>query len=528
MVGLCPVKAMSPRARAHAFCTQKINSVSQRRTMAGQAMVLGLVMLLVLCVGVIVLFDTGQTVNKKIELVNAADAAAYSVAVQEARALNYAAYANRARVANEVAIAQVIGLYSWMNQFHTTSIVLEKVMSVLAKIPYVGPIFQALSSVFKAIGQALKGIRRAYHGVAQAAVTALDMLNGALATSSRAILVGVARIDGILVARDIVKRNSADAALSAVGTGVLGAQLLSANNSFLQSYRIPRSRAGGGSAGSAQDRKGADRFRNVVMQSRDPFSWSRSDHDLNLFLIKFNQSGGTDMVDYDRWVAADAMGLEISLPWPLDDINIPLGWGGAQAVERYNQQRFMSGFGNGSGWVSEFNNNRRYRPYGDIRRENRAASSIIDSDPNVRLDNGQKKGAYFTGYQGLRDYADVKSGQGLRPYTEPGSRANPASNTGPIFTVHVETDVAKARTSAAIDGIGGPAGSPMALEDKAAGGKISAYASGQVYFNRPPNYALFKRGDNRLEVGNLFSPYWQARLTDTPNSVEALLGITRL
>ena len=68
----------------------------------------------------------------------------------------------------------------------------------------------------------------------------------------------------------------------------------------------------------------------------------------------------------------------------------------------------------------------------------------------------------------------------------------------------------------------------MALEDKAADGKISAYASGQVYFNRPPNYALFKRCDNRLEVGNLFSPYWQARLIDTPNSVEALLGITRL
>ncbi len=487
-------------------------------------MVLGLVMLLVLCVGVIVLFDTGQTVNKKVELVNAADAAAYSVAVQQARALNFAAYSNRARVANEVAIAQVIGLYSWTNQFHTTTIVLEKVMSVLAKIPYVGPIFQALSSVFKAIGQTLKGIRRAYHGLAQAAVTALDTLNGALATASRTILDYVAGADGVLVARDVIRRNSPDATLSAVGAGVLGSQLFSANNNFLQSYRIPRSRGGG----SARDRQGADRFRNVVMQSRDPFSWSRSDHDLNLFLIKFNQSGGTDMVDYDRWVAADAMGLEVSLPWPLDDFDIPLGWGGAQAVERYQQQRFMPGIGNGSGWVSPFNNNRRYRPYGNIRGENRIASSFIDGDPNVGLDGGKKKGAYFTGYNGLRDYDDVKPGQALRPYTEPGSRADPAKNTGPIFTVHVETDVAKARTSAAIDGIGGPAGSPMAMEDKAAGGKISAYASGQVYFNRPPNYALFRRGDNRLEVGNLFSPYWQARLTDTPDSVEVLLGITRL
>ncbi len=493
--------------------------------MAGQAMVLGLVMLLVLCVGVIVLFDTGQTVNKKVELVNAADAAAYSVAVQQARALNFAAYSNRARVANEVAIAQVIGLYSWMNQFHTTTIVLEKVMSALAKIPYVGPIFQALSTVFQAIGRGLKVARNTFRGVGQLMVTTLDTLNGALATASSAVLNWVAGADGILVARNIVSRNSPDAALSAVGAGVLGSQLYSANQSFLQSYRIPRSRGGGG---SALDRQGAERFRNVVMQSRDPFSWSRSDHDLNLFLVKFNQSGGTDMVDYDRWVAADAMGLEITLPWPLKNINIPLGWGGAQAVESYQQQRFMPGINNGSGWVSEFNNNRRYRPYGNTRGENRVASGFIDGDPNVGLDNGKKKDAYFTGYQGLRDYADVKSGQGLRPYTEAGSRSDSAKNTGPIFTVHVETDVANARTSAAIDGIGGPAGSPMAMEDKAAGGKISAYASGQVYFNRPPNYSLFKRGDNRLEVGNLFSPYWQARLTDTPNSVEMLLGITRL
>lgn len=485
-------------------------------------MVLGLVMLLVLCVGVIVLFDTGQTVNKKVEVVNAADAAAYSVAVQQARALNFAAYSNRARVANEVAVAQVIGLYSWMNQFHTTTIVLEKTMKALSAIPYVGAVFKMLSTVFQAAGKIVKAARATFRPIAEGAVTVLDELNGALAAASRVLLEGVATVDGVLMARDVIKRNSPEAKLSTIGTGVLGGQLYSANNGFLDSFQIPRS-AG---AGSAKNRNGANRFRNVVMQSRDKFSWSRSDHDLDLGIINFNQSGGTDMVDYNRWVAADAMGLEVD--FFLAKFDIPLGWGGAQAVERYNSQRFMPGINGGSGWVSEFNNNRRYKPYGDIRGENRNASSMIDGDPNVALDGGQAKKAYFTGYEGLRDYDDVKQGQALQPYTEPGSGKDPDKNTGPIFTVHVETDVANARTSSAIDGIGGPAGSAMALEDKAANKKIAAYASGQVYFNRPPNYSLFKRGDNRLEVGNLFSPYWQARLVDTPNSIEVALGISRL
>jgi hypothetical protein len=64
----------------------------------------------------------------------------------------------------------------------------------------------------------------------------------------------------------------------------------------------------------------------------------------------------------------------------------------------------------------------------------------------------------------------------------------------------------------------------MATEDKAQNGKLSALSSAQVYFNRPPNYALFRRGDNKVESGNLFSPYWQARLVDTPNSIKVLVA----
>jgi hypothetical protein len=66
------------------------------------------------------LYKAGRLTSDKMELQNAADAAAYSIALTEARDLNFAAYINRAMVANEVAIGQLVGLASWA--FHWYSI----------------------------------------------------------------------------------------------------------------------------------------------------------------------------------------------------------------------------------------------------------------------------------------------------------------------------------------------------------------------------------------------------------------------
>ena len=114
--------------------------------------------------------------------------------------------------------------------------------------------------------------------------------------------------DDVQSAKDVLQRNSPQAQLGTIGTAVLGTQLATAENRLLQRYSIPRTANGG----SATQRQGADRFRNVVMQSRDGFSKSRSDDFLG-FLV---QSGGTDMVDYNRWAALDTMAVELPLPEP--------------------------------------------------------------------------------------------------------------------------------------------------------------------------------------------------------------------
>ena len=76
----------------------------------GQALPLTFAVLLIACVMFFVVFNSGRAVNEKINLVNAADAAAYSGAQIAARHLNFMAYTNRAMIANEAAIGH---LYSF-------------------------------------------------------------------------------------------------------------------------------------------------------------------------------------------------------------------------------------------------------------------------------------------------------------------------------------------------------------------------------------------------------------------------------
>src|SRR6218665_2705743 len=65
------------------------------------------------------LFNTGQLSQEKTKLVNTADAVAYSAGVMHARALNFIAYGNRALVANEVLVGQMVSLSSWAHYART-------------------------------------------------------------------------------------------------------------------------------------------------------------------------------------------------------------------------------------------------------------------------------------------------------------------------------------------------------------------------------------------------------------------------
>ena len=512
-----------------------------RRNVRGQALVLFVVLVSILCLGLVLVFDTGQSVNKKVQLVNSADAAAYSVAVQQARTLNFAAYMNRGRVANEVAIAQLVSIWSWTNYLHAHTAIFIEVLSWLKYIPYVGSVFAALEAGYKVAEALIGGIRTAYRPVASTAVQVLDELNGLLAGAARTF-VRWGGIEAAQIAKDVLKKNDPTAEIDATGWVVLGQQLTQAAsdgpNSFLQKYDLP---------GRNRRSAGMDRYRNVVMESRDYFSADRSQRN-SLLIIKFPSNGGTDMVDYNRWSAIDTLQMKINLPWPIDDISLPLGWGGAQAVERTNPRpKFFPGIraggrnGRGNGWRAYYHNRRpTYRQYGGA--TNWVAKRLAANQPSVNLYKPfpyrnvtqrtytKRNDAYFTGYQGLRDYDDVRRGFAENPDVD-------NDKAGPIFSVYATSDRRNARTSQDINGIGGPAGGNLELKSNVS--KLTAISTAQVYFNRAPYSNLFRRmvprrwngrpsSDDQLEMGNLFSPYWQARLVETPTSVYAKVGIGSL
>lgn len=73
----------------------------------GQALILGVVTLLVLALVVFITFNVTVSVQQKIRVQNYADSKAFSMAVVEARALNHFAYTNRAIASSYVGMANV-------------------------------------------------------------------------------------------------------------------------------------------------------------------------------------------------------------------------------------------------------------------------------------------------------------------------------------------------------------------------------------------------------------------------------------
>jgi len=99
------LRASAAAQRAHAIRPQAFNEL-------GQVLPLGLILCAVVLVAWVLSLNIGRLVHSKSSLLRATDAAVYSAALAQARALNLHAYLNRAQLAQQIAMAHLITMAS--------------------------------------------------------------------------------------------------------------------------------------------------------------------------------------------------------------------------------------------------------------------------------------------------------------------------------------------------------------------------------------------------------------------------------
>lgn len=241
---------------------------------SGQAIVLVLLLSVVGVLGAVMLVSTGVLTSDKMQLQNAADATAYSISVLEARDLNYGAYMNRAMVANEVGIGQMVSLYSWAHMLKSEPIFLDQLAAIVNVIPVVG---QAISGGLKSIAGVLKAtstpVYNATNKLTPIIIKALSILNSGYSLSQK-----VMHYSTLIFSLSVLKkvpeanmyRNSNEVDISSFGKLALAVHYAG--------YYADTIKLGGIFAHSAHPSNTDEqmsRFAQVVNDSRDTFTRNR-------------------------------------------------------------------------------------------------------------------------------------------------------------------------------------------------------------------------------------------------------------
>jgi hypothetical protein len=285
-----------------------------RRSHSGQALVVMLAFMTVLSGAFIMVFNAGQVVNDKIKLTNAADAAAYSAALWEARSLNYQAYLNRAIVANEVATAQLVSLRSWSQYVARVTTNADRITR------YIPP----LAAPMRALAQGWGRVNAGLQGALPPTESALSTWN----TQSLAAAQSVAHQQALLAAEDLVRQvSTANEPRARVSDAT---RILQVQNGEIWQHRFTEKSQRGGND--------LVRFRRLLMDSRDGFTRSRrNDLPITVPLLSIPRRGGTDLLGEYSWRGVDTLSVHLDLP--LNHVETPVGWGAAEQRRRPVNQR---------------------------------------------------------------------------------------------------------------------------------------------------------------------------------------------
>jgi len=256
-----------------------LRRLSPQKQQFGQAMVFVVLFLGVVTLSLVFLYKAGKITSEKMQLQNAADAAAYSVSLTEARDLNFMAYTNRAMVANEVAIGQLVGMASWATHWESFGSYLlayhRLFISPLVSAASLGTATAPVETVFQTVARVGfqvpgKFFFKVFKVIGNIGATVLHTINkvyGAIQTGYHYASI----LYGISAYIDVVNDNAPNAKISDFGMMALIAHTLTYTDiipgydSFIQTYKPT----------DAEMAEGFERFAAVVNGSRDEFSRHR-------------------------------------------------------------------------------------------------------------------------------------------------------------------------------------------------------------------------------------------------------------
>lgn len=431
----------------------------------GQALIYGIFVVTIALVSMYFLFNTAQLSSEKTKLVNTADAVAYSNGVLHARALNFSAYTNRALLANEVLIAQMVSVSSWIEyaQGHMAAVPplncytpQYSVPAALVLVEYL-PLCVALTwpTGQVAVNYAKQGI----DGIGPIAVAASEAAKSDLhlsqTTMFAAMLQPHAKFKLMQEVADANYQNEGSVQVDPVP--LIDDFILFEGGTFISRY-------------SGDERT---RFREAELEAAylDEFvpnrSWSsRSPWP---FCVPPRGSavrkGGTRLQGFDTWQGDDEASLTV------ETLRIRLGIPRCRTTKHYS-------LGQGT-----------------------------------RLAKAGASSSSTWNYSGVPAVLDLsKTALDRLPID---------GDYGPTmrFAVRLMRPRDQARTSAGRSQVK-PTGQLAIFEGNEGGDLMAAVATAEVYFDRPE-----KRHDGRQELPSLFNPYWQVHLvTSSPASLAAAIA----
>ncbi len=513
---------------------------------AGQASVFVLVTIGIMLLTALLLYDTGRLTTTRMHLQNTADSSVYSGAVMLARAYNFSSYVNRAMTANQVAVAQMVGLASWSRYYcdiyslddtcteggvdfpaDGTADEIEALLALFEPGQPGDTFLDAYSTIGESLdsglGAILPGIVTALNAVItgeSAASTAYYLatianLSAGLATPPS----GISHVPPLGIIAAVLKANDPKAQVSIFGLGTLGTSIAETAD-FTHIYKpstyspldaaLPDPIA---TADPVDSGHANSRFHDVVTNSLDSFSANRTSHEIPPFSSLFLSAGdcfdlgvGFMLVNDLEYKGSTSLSSDNSA-WTAKDVNY--GYLGSGVC----------------GIVVDIDG----VPIGIF------VPIIVPLPPSMPGEafTGNEGSAVAAGIAGPGAEEPVGTYSGLAPYLGVADITNPDMSS-PAITLFIDQPETSVMTTEQLnksgnmpiaDGGNGTSGTSIDLADDEAGHEIQVGASADAYFSRPLSESTLGKS---IVYGNMFNPYWEAHLIPISPAVKAAAAAAQM